>query len=240
MIKTGILLSGGSGTRLYPLTGPAGSNKHMLPVHNKFIIDYSIGTLISSGCENISVVLGGAHHEQVLKYLSLNYKNINLNFLFQNEPLGIAHGINLCANFIKDNNFMVMLGDNIFDNKINFSEDNNAEVLLCKKDDMTRFGVASIKDNKIEKMEEKPKILDDNYDNYAITGCYKFNQKFFEYYKDLKPSSRGEYEVVEIIKRYKEENLLGYSIYNSLWSDAGLFDSINFLNNYFYYKNKTG
>lgn len=232
-VKSGILLAGGEGTRLKPLTNL--SNKHLLPVHNKFIIDYSLQTLIDIGCKNITVILGGEHHEQVVKYLkSGSDRGIKVNFIFQDKPLGIAHAINLCEPFIKDNQFAIVLGDNVFDTKIKFSDNYPAQIVLSKKHDLQRFGVASIKDNKIVKMEEKPKQLDESCDNYAITGCYLFDQMFFEYFKDLKPSARGEYEIVSIINKYFNDEKLGYTFVDGLWSDAGVFESINYLNNHFY------
>jgi glucose-1-phosphate thymidylyltransferase len=236
-IKSGILLAGGTGSRLAPLTGDAGFNKHMLPVHNKFIIDYSLQTLIDIGCENITVILGGDKFEQVVKYLkSGSDKGVNINYTFQDQPLGIAHAINLCEPFIKSDKFAVVLGDNIFSEKIHFSDSHDAQIVLSKKDDMERFGVASLKDNKIFKMQEKPKKIDYDFDNYAITGCYLFDQKFFKYFKEISPSSRGEYEVVGVINKYFENNNLGYTIFDGMWSDAGVFESINYVNNFFYEK----
>lgn len=230
MINNGILLAGGSGTRLKPLTNF--SNKHMIPIHNKFIIDYSLQTLIDLGCKEITVVLGGEFFQQVIQYLRSGANwGVKFNYILQDSPLGIAHAISLCQPYVKDN-FAVVLGDNIFSDKLVCS--GGPEIFLTKKRDMNRFGVASIRNGKIEKIEEKPIILDENFDNYVITGCYVFDQTFFEYFKSLVPSSRGEFEVVEIIKKYEQDGKLRYSVYESLWSDAGVFDTINQLNNYFY------
>lgn len=232
MITSGVLLAGGSGTRLKPLTNFF--NKHMIPIHNKFIIDYSLKTLIDLGCKEITVVLGGDFFQQITQYLrSGSNWGVKLNYVFQDAPLGIAHAINLCQPYIKGN-FAVALGDNIFSDKLICS--GGPEIFLTKKRDMNRFGVASLKDNKIEKIEEKPLILDESFDNYVIAGCYVFDQNFFEYFKDLVPSERGEFEVVEIIKKYEQAGTLRYSVYEGVWSDAGVFDTINQLNNYFYSK----
>jgi len=237
MSKTGILLAGGSGTRLLPLTGPGGSNKHLVCVHNKFIIDYSLQSLINLNCDTVNVILGGAHFEQVVRYLGDGSKfGCSINYLFQSEPLGIAHGISLVEKYMKSDCFYVMLGDNIFDSKISFKETNDAEILLTKSNYLSKFGVAFCEDFKIVSMIEKPKDLSLTKEKYAISGCYKFNQDFFKYFKDLKKSDRGEYEVVDILNKYHENNQLSYSLYEGLWSDAGTFQSINMLNNYFYAK----
>lgn len=236
--KTGILLAGGSGTRLQPLTGAGGSNKHLIPVHNKFIIDYSIQSLIDMGCENINVILGGAHFEQVVRYLSDGSRfNCKINYLFQGDPKGISQGISLAKPFIRDDKFVVMLGDNIFDSKITFEDKPGAQICLASHQHLNRFGVASCKDDKIIKMEEKPKIIDESFKNYAISGCYLFDQKFFNYFDQSQPSARGEYEIVDILNSYHSNHDLSFCVYNGLWSDAGTFDSINKLNNYFYARN---
>jgi glucose-1-phosphate thymidylyltransferase len=235
-IKTGVLLAGGSGTRLNPLTGIGGSNKHLIPVHNRFIIDYSLSSLVDMGCENISVILGGAHFEQIVRYLGDGSKfNCKINYLFQGEPKGIAQAISLTKPFIQGD-FVVMLGDNVFDSKIEFKEESGAHICLANHSQLQRFGVASCLDGKIIKLEEKPKQIDSQYLNYAVSGCYKLDQKFFEYFDKIQPSSRGEYEIVDVLSLYLKDDNLKYSNYKGLWSDAGTFDSINKLNNYFFAK----
>lgn len=236
-VNHGIILSGGLGTRLAPLTNLY--NKHMVPVYNKFIIDYPVQTLKSAGVENLTIVLGGAHYSQVVSHLKDGESvGMNINYVYQNKPSGIAQGIDLCKNFIKDDKFAVVLGDNLFENPVKFTDSNNAQVVLSNHHNLNRFGVASIENKKIIKIEEKPKALDNKYENYAITGCYLFDSMFFDYFKELKPSARGEYEITDIIHHYNNNNKLDYTFVDGLWSDAGTHESINFLNNFFYYKDR--
>ena len=230
-VKNGILLAGGSGTRLAPLTTLY--NKHMVPIRNKFIIDYSIETVKKIGITNLTVILGGAHFAQVVSHLKDGSQHgLNINYCYQNEPKGIAHAINLCRRFVMDDDkFVVMLGDNIFEKTIQFLESNkSAQIVLCKHDKLSRFGVASISGTKISKIEEKPKTIDGTYDNFAITGCYQFDEKFFDYFRELKPSDRGEFEVAHIIDLYNKNDELGYILADGWWSDAGTFESIAHIN----------
>ncbi len=238
-VSHGIILAGGFGTRLAPLTNLF--NKHMVPLYNKFIIDYPIQTLKSIGVEHLTVVLGGAHYSQVVSYLEDGSKyGLNINYVYQGKPMGISQGINLCKNSIGNNKFAVVLGDNIFEKGISFKDCDGSQIVLSNHHNLNRFGVASIIDNKVDKIEEKPKEIDfsNGRQNYAITGCYLFDSNFFEYFKDLKPSARGEYEITDIIKRYNEDNKLNFTFVDGLWSDAGTHESVNFLNNFFYYKDR--
>lgn len=251
-IENGIILAGGTGSRLAPLTSLF--NKHMVPVYNKFIIDYPVETIKNIGTftkiKNLTIVLGGDHFSQVVSHLQDGEKfGLNINYVYQSKPIGIAQGINLCEPFIKDE-FVVVLGDNIFEKPIKFIEDDSshttrppggAQIVLHKHPELHRFGVASVdrQTKKIAHIVEKPKVIDSEYDNFAITGCYKFDRKFFEYFKKLKPSARGEYEITDVIDCYNADNTLDYTFVNGLWSDAGTHESINFVNNFFYYKGKS-
>jgi glucose-1-phosphate thymidylyltransferase len=239
MSKKGILLSGGNGTRLLPLTSVV--NKHLLGLNSKFIIDYPIETLKQLGCEDITIVLGGNHYSQVVGYLGDGSRyGLNFSYVYQAEPKGIAQAIALCKNHVSNSNFSVVLGDNIFDGNLswnkNVSED-TAQIMLAKHPSLERFGVASLDDTgKIMSLEEKPSYLDNNYNNYAVSGCYLFTPAFFDYFSELKPSARGEYEVVSIIERYLKDNKLSYSKTNSIWSDAGTHESLGYLNHFLYQK----
>ena len=245
MPKNGILLSGGNGTRLHPLTKVI--NKHLLGVNGKFVIDYPIETLKNMGCKDITVVLGGQHFDQVVRYLQDGSRyDLNFNYVFQSEPKGIAHAINLCEKFVYDDaDFSVILGDNIFENNIKWNNPDwktnpKAQIVLSDyPPDLNRFGICSFDDNnQIQKIEEKPKVLDPKLNNLAIAGCYLFTPKYFEYFKDLKPSDRQEFEITDIIRKYYEDNNLGWTKLDGLWSDAGTHESIAFVNNYFYSKFK--
>lgn len=236
MIKNGIILAGGTGSRLYPLTHVV--NKHLLGVNGQFIIDYPINTLKQMGVENITVILGGAHFSQVVGYLQDgNRYGLNFNYVYQGEPKGISHAISLCKRHVADaDQFAVVLGDNIFENPINWNTSHPAQIALHKHPELHRFGVASLQGSKIVRIEEKPQKLHDQYSNYAITGCYLFDNQYFEYFKQISPSARGEFEITDIINKYNEDNKLGWTTVDGLWSDAGTHHSISYVNNYFYNK----
>jgi glucose-1-phosphate thymidylyltransferase len=241
-MKNGIILAGGTGTRLMPLTQVV--NKHLLGVNGKFIIDYPIESLKKMGCQDVTVILGGDHYPQVIGYLGDGSRyGLNFNYVYQAKPSGIAQAINLCKRFVyDDSDFSVILGDNIFENDIHWSNPNwktnpRAQILLADHFDLKRFGVVSLdNDGKIAKIVEKPKELDPNYTNMAVSGCYLFTPEFFEYFKQLKPSARGEYEITDIIRLYLQNDNLSYSTIQGLWSDAGTHESIKFVNNFFYNK----
>ncbi len=228
MIKDGIILTGGSGTRLSPITTYLG-NKHLAPVYDKFVIDYSLSTLKSIGVENLTVILGGNYFDQIVRYLKDGeHLGFNIKYVFQDKPSGIAQAINLCKGLV-NTQFAVVLGDNWFENSM--AHINNvpfrARVVLNDHPELNRFGVASIdSNNKIIKIQEKPKLIDLNYKNYAITGCYVFDEEYFDFFKFLKPSARGEFEIVDIIEMYNKTNDLGYCLTNGQWSDLGTHDSI--------------
>ena len=223
-IRDGILLAGGAGTRLANFT--SFTSKHLINVNGKPIIDYPIATLKQIGIENLTVILGDKFYGQVVEYLKDGYQHgININYVYQSKPLGIAHGISLCKRFVQDK-FIVLLGDNLFINPITFSESEKAQIVLAKHEELKRFGVASLKDKKIVSIIEKPQVIDDMFDNYAITGCYLFNQMFFEYFKTLKPSLRFEFEIAEIIDLYHKDNQLDYVFINGYWGDLGTHESI--------------
>lgn len=236
-MKNGIILAGGTGSRLYPLTHVV--NKHLLGVNGKFILDYPINTLKQMGCENVTVIMGGNHFSQVVDHLKsgVDY-GMSFNYVYQGEAKGIAHAINLCERFVSNDDFAVILGDNIYENPICWNNCSDAQIVLHKHPELNRFGVASIKNNHIIKMEEKPKIIDCNYDNYAITGCYKFTPDYFYYFSQIMPSARGEYEVVDIINKYHNNDMLSYTTVDGMWSDAGTHESISYINNFFYQKQK--
>lgn len=241
-MKNGIILAGGTGSRLMPLTQVV--NKHLLGVNGKFIIDYPIESLKKMGCQDVTVILGGNHYAQVAGYLGDGSRyGLNLNYVYQAEPKGIAHAINLCKRFVyDDSDFSVILGDNIFENVPRWNNPDyktkpRAQILLSHHRDLKRFGVCSIDvDGKIAKIEEKPKEIDPNFKNLAMSGCYCFTPQFFDYFQQLKPSGRGEYEITDIVRHYLKDDNLSYAMIDGLWSDAGTHESIAFVNNYFYTK----
>jgi len=236
-ITSGIILAGGTGSRLAPLNTLF--NKHLVPVYNKFIIDYPLQTLKQLGVKNLTVVLGGSHFSQIVSHIKDGYHlNMTINYVYQDKPVGIAQAINLCERFVsQDKRFVTLLGDNIFENPIQLVNNSYpSQIILHKHPNLNRFGVASIENNKITKIEEKPLALDARLDNYAITGCYIFDRQFFKFFENIVPSARGEYEITDIIRLYNQNNDLGFSVTNGMWSDAGTHESINFVNNFFYQK----
>ena len=230
------------GSRLMPLTQVV--NKHLLGVNSKFIIDYPIESLKNMGCQDVTVILGGDHYPQVIGYLGDGSRyGLNFNYVYQAIPSGIAQAINLCKRFVyDDSDFSVILGDNIFENTIHWSNPNwktnpKAQILLANHFDLKRFGVVSLDhEGKITKIEEKPKELDPGYHNMAVSGCYLFTPEYFEYFKQLKPSARGEFEITDIIRLYLEHDNLSYTTIQGLWSDTGTHESIAFVNDYFYHR----
>lgn len=243
-MKNAILLAGGTGSRLFPLTHVV--NKHLLGVDGKFIIDFPLNTLKQMGIENCAVVLGGNHFSQVVDHLKDGQNHgMNFNYVYQGEAKGIAQAINLCQRMVADNDkFVVILGDNIFSHPIVWNQKylHQAQIVLHHHNEMQRFGVASLyrETGDIFKIEEKPRVLEPQYDQYAITGCYLFDNRFFHYFKKLKMSARGEYEIVDIIRAYHERGALYHtftqcnSTQEAMWSDAGTHSSIAFVNDYFY------
>jgi glucose-1-phosphate thymidylyltransferase len=226
----GVLLAGGYGTRLKPLTYI--TNKHLLPVYDKPMIEYGLDAFFLAGIRDICVVLGGAKPEDVVKYLGDGYKyGVNLSYKWQGEPKGIAHAILCAKDFVKEDPFVVHLADNIFLNGItnfvrDFEKSNcDARVILTKVENPERYGVAEIKDGVLVSLEEKPKIP---RGNLIITGIYCFKPSVFEVIESLKPSWRGELEITEAIHRmatspnYKVE----YHILEGKWFDCGTFESI--------------
>lgn len=236
-MKNGIILAGGTGSRLFPLTHVI--NKHLLGIDGQFIIDYPINTLKQMGVENVTVILGGAHFSQVVGYLQDGSRyGMNFNYVYQGEPKGIAHAINLCKRHVSDQDeFSVILGDNIYENPVKWSADcGNAQIVLHKHQELNRFGVASLNSGKIVNIQEKPQSINYDYDNYAITGCYLFTREYFDFFEKMKPSARGEYEITDIINSYNNASILDWTSVDGLWSDAGTHESISFVNDYFYNK----
>jgi glucose-1-phosphate thymidylyltransferase len=234
-MNKGIILAGGNGTRLAPLTTVV--NKHLLPINERFIIDYPINTLKKMGCKHITIILGGNHFDQVAYYLKDGTDwGVKFNYVYQGKPSGIAQAINLCKPYVEDEeNFAVILGDNVFEkpiiwDKTKYFNPTSAKIVLYNTPGLSinRFGVVSLdQKEKIVNIIEKPKVLNDALRNYVITGCYVFNRDYFEYYKQLKPSDRGEYEITDIIKQYSDNHDLDFTFSDGWWSDAGEFASID-------------
>ena len=195
----GILLHGGHGTRLRPLThtGP----KQLLPIANKPMSEYCIESMKSAGVTEIAIIIGGIGSEKVKEYYGNGDQfGVKINYILQDFPRGISHAISLCEDFIGNEKFLVFLGDNIIQKSINeFSiefekSDNAATILLCEVDNPSRFGIADIKNGQIKKIIEKPK---NPPTNLAVTGIYFLTPIIFDIIKRLKLSFLGHDELVE-------------------------------------------
>jgi glucose-1-phosphate thymidylyltransferase len=238
MIKNAILLAGGSGTRLAPLTNCI--NKHLLNVNGKFVIDYPLATLKQFGVENVSIIMGGEHFSQVVDHCQDGRNHgMHFNYVFQGEARGIAQAINICRRYVADDDrFAVILGDNIYSDPITLYEgEKAATIVVCQHPELQRFGVATFSNDGLIDIEEKPQVLSETFSQYAITGCYFFDQQYFEFFKSIKPSARGEFEVCDIIRQYWQQKELDAVLYGGkLWSDAGTHQSLAYVNDYFYHQ----
>ena len=220
----GIILHGGHGTRLRPLThtGP----KQLLPIANKPMSQYCIESLREAGITDIAIIIGGLGAKKVEETYGQGEKlDVNLTYIIQDSPKGIAHAINLCKDFVGNEKFVVFLGDNIIQKSISkfagsFQKSSfDASILLCEVDNPSRFGIADVKNGKIIKIMEKPKVPPTNL---AVTGIYFLTQKIFNIIERLKPSGRNELEITDALQMLLEENHnISYEMITDYWKDTG-------------------
>jgi glucose-1-phosphate thymidylyltransferase len=226
----GVILHGGHGTRLRPLThtGP----KQLIPVANKPISQYVLEDLRDSGIHDIAIILGDLSPEKVKQY----YKNgeefgVNVTYIQQNRPAGIAHAVGLAEDFTKNSPFVAYLGDNLLKGGISkfvkdFQQQNyDAMILLCKVENPQQFGVAQFnEEGKLVKLIEKPKKPPSNY---ALTGIYFFTPKIFKMIRQLKPSWRGELEITEALQLLIDNGYeVNYRLVKGWWKDTGTVEDI--------------
>jgi glucose-1-phosphate thymidylyltransferase len=225
----GVILAGGLGTRLYPLTKV--TNKHLLPVYDKPMIYYPIQSLINAGIDDILIVTGGNNAGDFLKLLG-NGKEFGLrhiNYTYQEGEGGIAEALRLAEFFASGEKICVVLGDNIIEKNIRRAVENfrrqkeGAKILLKEVSDPERFGVAELKGDRIVRIEEKPKKP---RSRYAVIGIYLFDQEVFNIVRTLKPSDRGELEITDVNNRYIEKGFMTWDILEGWWTDAGTFESL--------------
>lgn len=230
----GIILAGGLGKRLYPLTKI--TNKHLLPVYDKPMIYYPIETLVDAGIKDILIVTGGHHAGEFLRLLG-NGRDFGLkhiNYTYQEGEGGIADALKLAEHFADNDKIVVILGDNVIEKSIKKqvesfkSQKEGARILLKKADDPQRFGVAEIKNKKVISIEEKPKRPKSDY---IVTGIYMYDNRVFDIARGLKPSRRGELEITDVNNVYIKMGLLTYDILEGWWTDCGTFDSLLRANN---------
>ena len=230
----GILLHGGHGTRLRPLThtGP----KQLLPIANKPMSEYCIESLKEAGIMDIAIIIGGIGSNKVKEYYGDGKKfGVSITYIEQDQPRGIAHAINICKQFIGNHRFVVFLGDNIIQKSIREfvtefdKSDAKASVLLCEVDNPSRFGIAVVNNGKITKIMEKPKIPPSNL---AVTGIYLLSETIFDIISRLKPSWRNELEITDALQMMLEENHeITYHMITDYWKDTGTPEDIIHANN---------
>jgi glucose-1-phosphate thymidylyltransferase len=230
----GVVLAGGTGSRLNPLTRV--TNKHLLPVLNKPMIYYPIETLVNAGIHEILLVTGGKNAGDFLRLLGngREFGLEHLNYTYQEGEGGIAAALGLAEYFSGGEPICVILGDNIIEKNIYdavksfHSQKDGARILVKKVTDAQRFGVAEIRDGHVVSIEEKPKSPKSSY---AVVGIYLYDHTVFEKIRRLKPSGRGELEITDVNNFYIEEGKLTYTTLNGWWTDAGTFESLLRANN---------
>ena len=225
----GIILAGGEGTRLRPLT--LITNKHLLPVYDKPMILYPLETLKAAGITEIMIVCGREHGGHFMNFLGSGKEyGVKLSYALQHGSGGIADALSLAEDFVNGHKMAVVLGDNIFEDVFaksakDFEASNDGAMVFVKEvSDPQRFGVAEVKDGKIVSIEEKPKAPKSNF---VTTGLYFYSPDVFAKIKTLKPSNRGELEITDVHVIYMKENRLSYNMVKGFWSDAGTVDSLH-------------
>jgi glucose-1-phosphate thymidylyltransferase len=225
----GVVLAGGLGTRLDPLTRI--TNKHLLPIYNKPMIYYPIETLVNAGITDILIVTGGRNAGDFLRLLG-NGKEFGLkhiNYTYQEGEGGIAEALGLAEHFAEGQKMCVILGDNIIESNIidavqDFQEQpRGAKILLQAAPNAERFGVAEIKGERIVGIEEKPARPKSNY---AVTGIYMYDRTVFDKIKTLSPSGRGELEITDVNNLYIREGTMTFAMLQGWWTDAGTIESL--------------
>ncbi|MCE5270522.1 NTP transferase domain-containing protein [bacterium] len=225
----GVILAGGLGTRLHPLTKV--TNKHLLPIYDKPMIYYPIQALVNAGVRDILVVTGGNNAGDFLRLLG-NGKAFGLdrlNYAYQEGEGGIAEALGLARHFCEGQKLVVVLGDNIIEKNIcdavqDFErQERGGKILLKEVHDPERFGVAEVQDGRVVRIIEKPK---NPPSNLAVVGIYFYDCRVFEIIGTLKPSARGELEITDVNNAYLERGELTYSVLEGWWTDAGTFESL--------------
>ncbi len=226
----GVILAGGLGKRLRPLT--LVTNKHLLPVYDRPMIYYPIECLLNAGIDEILIVTGGEHAGDFLKLLK-NGKDLgvrHLEYAYQEGEGGIADALKLAEEFADGGKVCVILGDNLIEGNIRkavgdfFTQKAGAKVLLKEVEDPERFGVVRMEGNRVVEIVEKPA---DPPSNLAVTGIYFYDQDVFGICQTLKPSGRGELEITDVNNAYLQRGDLTYEVLEGWWTDAGTFESLH-------------
>ena len=221
----GIILAGGTGSRLYPLTKV--TNKHLLPVYDKPMIYYPLQTLIDAGITEIMIVSGKGHAGDFLELLGSGSEfGIRITYEIQDEAGGIAQALGLAERWARKEDVAVILGDNIFQDNIRKDVEafeGGAKIFLKEVPDPHRFGVAEVDGDQVIGIEEKPK---EPKSNNAVTGLYLYDGRVFDSIKTLAPSGRGELEITDVNNSYIQRGAMQFAVLEGFWSDAGTFDSL--------------
>ena len=225
----GVVLAGGTGSRLSPLTKI--TNKHLLPIYDQPMVYYPIRTLVDAGIRDILIVTGGRNAGDFLRLLG-NGKHFglaHLNYTYQEGEGGIADALALAEHFADNRKLCVILGDNIIEGHIREAveefrrQPQGARILLKEVPDAERFGVAEIQGHRIVGIQEKPAYPKSNY---AVTGIYLYDNTVFDKIRSLAPSGRGELEITDVNNAYIAEGAMTFSYLEGWWTDAGAFDSL--------------
>ncbi len=225
----GVILAGGLGTRLYPLTKI--TNKHLLPVYDRPMIYYPIETLLNAGIRDIMIVTGGRKSGDFLSLLGngSDFGLKHLNYTYQKGEGGIAEALSLCEHWAAGEAVCVILGDNLIEKHIapaarHFAEQKSgAKIMLKEVHDPERFGVAELKGERVVAIEEKPRHP---RSNLAVIGIYFYDARVFEIIKTLEPSDRGELEITDVNNWYIRDGSMTYEVLEGWWTDAGTFESL--------------
>lgn len=239
----GIILAGGAGSRLSPLTKV--TNKHLLPIYNLPMIYYPIKTLTDTGIDDVLIVAGREHAERFIELLGSGSEfGADFTYKIQDEPKGIAHALGLAKRFSNGDNIAVILGDNIFENKFDFSDfREGSRIYLKRVPEAQRFGVARLRteitsiykdrEYKLVEIIEKPdvtkmdnELIDRNGFGYAVSGLYLYSDDVFDKISCLSPSTRDELEITDLNNMYIKEEKMDHQIIDGFWSDAGTLESL--------------
>ena len=224
----GIILAGGTGSRLHPLTKV--TNKHLLPIYNKPMIYYPLETLVRAGIRDILIISGPQHSGHFVNLLGSGREfGVALSYEIQDEAGGIADALRLAEKFAQGEKIAVILGDNIFEQDISQfvasfeAQKTGAMIFLKEVNDPKRFGVAEVTGDTVNIIVEKPS---EPKSNLAVTGLYMYDSQVFSIIKNLQPSARGEYEITDVNNAYIAQGTLSFSVLSGYWTDAGTFESL--------------
>ena len=230
----GVILAGGLGTRLYPLTRV--TNKHLLPVFDKPMVFYPLQTLVNAGITDILLVTGGQNAGDFLRLLGngSDFGLKHLNYTYQQGEGGIADALRVAEHFADGQKICVVLGDNLIETNILAARERfekqqrGAHIILKEASDPERFGVPVLENGRIVRIEEKPK---EPKSHYAVIGIYMYDGTVFDRIRKLQPSARGELEITDVNNQYLEEGTMTHSILDGWWTDAGTLESLLRANN---------